>query len=77
MSAIYKRLNGQVSLTAIYKSVNTSKFPEVLEGFKEFGGAYSRDERTLTENEFLDLHEDMYVSLPSKFNEIVQSIWEV
>lgn len=77
ISTIYNRLNGQVSLVAIQRVLNTSKFPEVLEGFKEFAGAYSRDGRSLSESEFLELHEDMYVSLPGKFNEIVQSIWEV
>ena len=76
VSAIYQRLNGQTSLAAIYRAVNTVKFPEVLEGFKEFSSAYSSNERSLSESEFLDLHEDMYVSLPGKFQEIVQSIWE-
>ncbi len=64
-----------VSLEAVERSINRSKYPEIVEGFAAFMGAYSDDGESLDQDQFLRLHQDLYTSLPSRFSEVVRSIW--
>lgn len=85
VETVFKQISddkNQVSFQSVLSNLNTQKYPEVVEGFSEFMGAYcsaareeSNNGTTLTQEEFVSLHRDLYTSLPSKFNEVLKAIW--
>jgi hypothetical protein len=49
---------------------NTMQYPEVIKGLQDFIMGYSNDGSTITEQDFLDMHSDLYASSPTAYPSI-------
>lgn len=77
VKAIYRKIasGGKLTAAGMHDAFRSSDSPEVLDGMLEVFPVYSADHQTLAEDEFADMHCDMFFSVPNTYDELIKSIW--
>lgn len=80
VNKLFKTISGsgeEITMTELHAYLNSTKYPEIVEGLKMFISSYLDDNHNLSLAAFLDLHEALYAAAPQYFEEIMSSIWSV
>ena len=69
---VFKRLSGgdsQLSLSDMGSALNMDAYRDLCEGIQLFCDPYTRGADSISQAEFVRLHEDMYCAKPEFFND--------
>lgn len=71
---LYSNLSSPSILDAVKSRINYDAHPEVAQGISEYISIYSTNEN-FSEDNFAQLHLDLYSASPSVFNDLVIALW--
>jgi len=74
-----KDIHSRITLDDFKSKINSSTYPEVVEGIIQFISAYSNGSIDITIGipEFILLHNDMFASNRRDYHEVIDSIWNI
>ncbi len=67
----------RISVSAIQQAVNSNEYPELLEGFNSYAGAYSVNGGDLTSDDFMQMLNDMFLASQELYHQAMGSMWQV
>ena len=75
-AALWGGAGSRIGLDDILVRMNESKYPELVDGFNEFVGAYAGNDGSFGVEEFILMHKDLYACGNERdYPDLIQGLW--
>ena len=68
----------RLPVSSLLFAIDSDAHPEIAEGFEKFLPAYiGPDEDSVSAEQFVEMHDDMYASSPDNFYALLSTVWRI